>query len=349
MKLISTSVAITLLCYSCSSTNLMSLSVTEPAPVSISPAVHTAAVIDRSRAADENRVIDAIHKTVSLETKNLQKEGARASIIGLTDELVRNNRFASVKYLDNLDLRSFGAGVFPLSLSWDSVEKICRESHTDVLFSLELFDAQTKLGYGVSPAKVIMPIGNIPTLNQEANMNTLVRTGWRIYDPATHNILDEYVLSRDLVVRSRGLDVLVTGAALLGHKEEVKKAGAGAGQAYAQRIMPYSIRVSRYYFVRGNGNFAVAKRMAQTGNWDGAGHLWQQETNNSSRKAAGRACYNMAIISEINGDVDGAIQWAQKAYEVYGVRLALSYVNVLRQRQSENALLKTQTEVTSNP
>jgi len=89
--------------------------------------------------------------------------------------------------------------------------------------------------------------------------------------------------------------------------------------------------------------------MARTGNWDGAAKLWQESTNSSSRKAAGRACYNMAISSEINGDLNGAIQWAQKAYEVYNNRLALSYVNILRQRQSANELLKSQTEVTSAP
>ncbi|HLZ88487.1 MAG TPA: DUF6340 family protein [Puia sp.] len=340
---------VTIALSSCSSTNLMSLSVTEPAPVSLPPTIHSAAVVNRSRATDENRTIDAIHKALSLETRNLQAEGARASVTGLTDELMKNNRFSSVRYLDNLDLRSYGAGVFPTSLPWDSVEKICRESNTDVLFSLELFDAETKVGAGISPTNLTTLAGNIPAIAQQVNVNTLVKTGWRIYDPASRNILDEYILSRDLSFQSRGIDPLAAGSALIGHKEEVKQTAGNAGQAYATRIIPYSIRVSRFYFVRGDANFIIAKRMAQTGNWDGAAKIWQQETTSSSRKAAGRACYNMAIISEINGDLDGAIQWAQKAYEVYNIRLALSYVNVLRHRQSDNAVLRSQTEVTSNP
>ncbi|HEY8968948.1 MAG TPA: DUF6340 family protein, partial [Puia sp.] len=83
--------------------------------------------------------------------------------------------------------------------------------------------------------------------------------------------------------------------------------------------------------------------------WDGAAKLWQQETTNTSRKVAGRACYNMAIISEINGDLPGAMSWAQKAYEMYNNRLALSYVNVLRNRQANDAVLKEQTDVSANP
>lgn len=351
MKLASICAAIALFGYSCSSTNLMSLSVNQPAPVTLSPNMKSAAVVNRTRAADENRTIDAIHKAVSLESKTLQSEGAKASITGLTEELRKNSRFGSVRSLDYLDLRSFGAGVFPNSLPWDTVEKICRESHTDVLFSLELFDAESNVGVGPGSGatRLLTNMVIAPALDQQVNMNTQVKTGWRIYDPAAHNILDEYVLSRNMVTRTRLLDPVGTGTAIASRKEAVKQAGNDAGQVYASRIVPYSIRVSRYYYVRGNGNFIVAKRMAQTGNWDGAGKIWQQETTNPSRKAAGRACYNMAIITEINGDVDGAIQWAQKAYEVYGLRLALGYVNVLRNRQNENELLKTQTEVTSNP
>ena len=348
MKLSSACIAAAFFCYSCSSTNLMSLSVTEPAPVSLPPNIKAAAVLDRSRAADENRFIDAVHKTLSFETKNLQAEGARASVTGLTDELRKNTRFVSVKPL-NLDIRSYGAGVFPTSLPWDTVAKICRESGTDVLFSLELFDAASKLGVSAVPPRVPNPAVAVAAVTQVMNVNTVVRTGWRIYDPATRNILDEYVLSRDLAFQSRGYDPMYTASALIGHKEEVKQASIYSGQTYALRIVPYSIRVSRYYFVRGNDNFTIAMRMARTGNWDGAGKLWQQETNNPSSKIAGRACYNMAIICEINGDLDGAIQWAQKGYEAYGNRLSLSYVNVLRQRQSENELLKAQTAVTSNP
>lgn len=340
---------ITIACYSCSSTNLMSLSVMQPAPVSLSPNIKSAAVVNRTRVTDENKTIDAIHKVVSLETRDLQTEGAKASMAGLADELMRNSRFSSVKLLNNLDLRSYGAGIFPSSLPWDTVERICRESNTDVLFALELFDAQSKVSYNASPTNLNTVIGNIPALQQQVSMTTLVKTGWRIYDPSSRNILDEYILSKDLVSAGQGINPIAVGTALIGRKEAVKQAGNKAGQVYALRIVPYSMRVSRDYYVRGTGNFRVARRMAQTGNWDGAAKLWQQETASASRKVAGRACYNMAIISEINGDLDGAIQWAQKAYENYNNRLALGYVNVLRNRQANSAILQNQNEVSRTP
>jgi hypothetical protein len=146
----------------------------------------------------------------------------------------------------------------------------------------------------------------------------------------------------------QGGNILATSAALLGQKEAVLKAGNYAGEAYASRIIPWSQRVSRFYYVRGDRGFTVAKRMARAGDWDQAGKLWQHETTNPSRKIAGRACYKMAIISEINGDVNGAIQWARKAYEVYRTPFALEYVNILQQRLNNEAVLKSQTDLTSN-
>jgi hypothetical protein len=182
----------------------------------------------------------------------------------------------------------------------------------------------------------------VPGIEQEARMNTLVKTGWRIYDPYGRNILDEFIITRRLQYTGRGINPLVAAAALIDRKEAVKQVGNNAGQAYAARIIPYWIRVSREYYVRGTDNFTLATRKSNTGNWNGAAELWQTEVSNPSRKIAGRACYNMAIISEINGDLVKAIEWAQKAYENDNNRLALDYIRLLKNRQSDNAVLQDQ-------
>jgi Family of unknown function (DUF6340) len=347
MKNLIRCICISLTCYSCSSTNLMSLSVMEPAPVSIPSNIKTVAVVNRSEASKETQTIDAIHKVLSLETNDLQKTGAQASMQGLTDELMKNSRFTEVKPLKSMELKTFGAGVFPSALAWDSVEKICRESKTDALFSLELFDTESKLNYAASPTQVNLGVTSLPAIEHQVNMTTFVKTGWRIYDPATRTILDEYILGRDISSSGAGINPVVAASGLVGRKEAVKEVGNKAGEAYASRILPYWIRVSRDYFVRGDENFITAKRKAQSGNWDGAAAIWQEETGNPNGNLAGRACYNMAIIDEINGDLDGAIQWAQKSYENYNNKLALHYLNILRYRKQQNELLKSQT-VASN-
>jgi hypothetical protein len=341
MKKIFASLIIITSC-SCSSTNQMSLSVKKPAPVYIPANIKSVAVVNRSEASDATKTLDAIHKALSLQTNDLQAAGAEASLRGLSDELSKNERFTEVKQAKELKLSSFGSGVFPSALSWDSVEKICNQTGTNALFSLELFDAESKLGYGNNPVNLSIPNANIPVIDHHVTLSTNLRTGWRIYDPSSRTILDEYILGSNITLEGSGINPAVAVSGIVGRKEAVKDAGNKAGAIYASRILPYWIRVSREYFVRANENFKTAQRKAQAGNWDGAGEIWKNETHSSDSKIAGRACYNMAIISEINGDLDTAIQWAQKSYENYNVTLALRYVKILQNRKNQEDILKSQ-------
>ena len=58
-----------------------------------------------------------------------------------------------------------------------------------------------------------------------------------------------------------------------------------------------------------------------------------------NRKAAGRAAYNMAVASEINGNLDLALEWAQKAWTDYGNKKARDYINVIKARKNDYFIL----------
>ncbi|MBS1600370.1 MAG: tetratricopeptide repeat protein [Bacteroidetes bacterium] len=326
---------------SCRSTELVYISVLKHAPVTMPPYIKSVGVVNRTMASDQTKIVDVVDKVFSLEGANLDKDGAQASITGLTDELLKNNRFTEVKTLKT-DLRTNTPGLFPTPLSWDVVEKICKENNTDAIFALELFDTDTKIAYSANSTTITTGLGNVPGIEHHATMVTNIKTGWRIYDPVNKNILDEYPLSRSISFSSKGINPAVAASGLIGRKDAVKQVGTEAGQNYAYRIVPYWIRVSRDYFVRGSDNFRIGRRKAQTGNWTEAATYWEKETNNPSPKVAGRACYNMAIINEINGNLDQAIQWAQKAYENYNNKLGLRYVKILNGRKVNDEILKDQ-------
>jgi hypothetical protein len=327
---------------SCRSTNLVYISVLEPAPVTLPAAIKTVAVVNRSQVSKQNKVADAIDKVMTMEGAYLDKEGAEASITGLTEELWKNNRFEAIKSVKTVETNNAAPGFFPAPLSWDTVEKICAENNADAVFALELFDTDTKINYAALPVSLKTPLGNIPAIEHQANMQTLVKTGWRIYDLHGRTILDEYSSGNSLHYSAKGINPVAAAGGLINRKEAVKEVGNQNGQRYALRIIPYWIRVYRDYYIRGSDNFSVATRMARTGNWKGAEEMWLKETNSASSKIAGRACYNMAIVSEINGDVNRGIEWAKKAYENYNNRLGLAYVNILKNRQIKEAILEDQ-------
>ncbi|MBX2922055.1 MAG: hypothetical protein KF746_07675 [Chitinophagaceae bacterium] len=335
-------IAVAIAFCSCAATEHVRISVIEPAPVTLPAYAKKAGIIDRSETDPRNKVIEVVDKVFSLEGAQLDKEGAAASVDGLTATLLKNDRFSSVKVINSAGMYASAPGVFPAPLSWKEVEQLCKKNNTDILFALELFDTDSKLSYNASPVSVNTPLGKAPAIEHTATLNTLVKTGWRIYDPAGKNIIDEFPLSSNLNFYGRGINPAAAAAALLSRKDAVKETGIKAGEAYALRIVPYYSRVTRDYYVKGTDQFRTARRKAQTGNWDGAAELWQKETQNKDVKVAGRACYNMAIISEINGELDEAIGWAQKAYENYSNKLALKYVKILENRKVKNEILNDQ-------
>jgi hypothetical protein len=334
-------ILITSIVVSCK-TNQLYLNVVEPAPVTIPSYIRSIGVINRSMPTDKTKPLDVLDKVLTLEGTDLDKDGARESIKGLADELINNGRFSEVKTLTDIDFRTPKTGLFPVPLSWEIVLKICKETGTNALFSLEIFDTDTKLNYSTRPAEIKTLLGKIQGIEHQANMETIVKTGWRIYDPSAMRILDEFNLGESINFTGSGVNPLLAAAALTGRKDAVNRVSNKAGHNYAFRLLPVEIRVMRDYFVKGNENFKIAKRKAQVGKWNEAGQLWEKETANVKMKIAGRACYNVAIINEINGDLDKSLEWAQKAWEDYNVKLALRYVRILENRRYKTEILQKQ-------
>jgi hypothetical protein len=323
-------------------TNELYINILQPAPVTMPSDIKKVGIINRSIPTDETKLIDVLDKALSLEGADLDRDGAWESIAGLSDELKVNDRFTEVKLLNDIDFRASRIGILPPLLAGRIVDSICAVTGTDALFALERFDTDTKISYSTPSGKIETPLGNIPVIGLQVSMETIIKTGWRIYVPASSGILDEFSFVESLVFTGKGINPIAAVEALKGRKEAVKEVSRNAGHTYALRILPFRLRVTRDYFVKGTDNFKIARRKAQTGKWDEAGKLWERETGNPKMKIAGRACYNMAIINEINGSLDNALRWAQKAWEDYKIRLALKYTRIIENRKYNSELLKIQ-------
>ena len=335
--------SITLLLTGCSATNSLTMSAVEPAPVTLSKGVTRIGIINRSLPSERNIIADKIDKILSVEGRDLDKEGAEAAIIALQEQLQQNQNFEEIVIIDALPSVRKGLGVFPTTIPWNDVESLCEHYKVDALFSLEFYDTDTKVAYTATTMQIPNDLGvAIAVPAHELTLNTLIENGWRVYDPYSRRIADELVFSDHVVSSGKGINPIKAYEAILGRKEAVLHQSKYTGMDYAQRLIPYKHRVNRDYFVRGTENFKIAQRRAQAGDWDGAAELWKLETSNTDPKVAGRACYNMAISQEINGDLDKAINWASKSYTDYKINDALSYLNILKYRVNQQRRLEAQ-------
>ncbi|WP_299537062.1 DUF6340 family protein [Ulvibacterium sp.] len=331
-----------LLISSCSATNQLTMGALEPAPVHLPKEVVNIGIIDRSAPSEGNRTLDKIDKILSAEGLELDKKGAHAAVTALKEELERHDSFGKVEILSDTDV-SKGLGVFPASLSWEKIESLCAIHHVDAIFSLAFYDTDTKASYNMTTMQLPNSLGiEVPIPAHEVHLRTLIKNGWRIYYPSERRIVDQFVFNEGLTSMGRGLNPIKAVEAIANRNEGVVELSKNMGSSYALRLLPFRIRISRDYYVRGTDNFIIARRRAQTGDWDGAAELWEKEINNPNRKIAGRAHYNMAIINEINGNLVEAMDWASKSYADYRDRNALRYLNVLKYRFAQNEALEQQ-------
>ena len=336
-------IVIGILLVSCSATNNLTMGATEPAIVHLPKDVQRIGIINRSLPSEGNKQIDKIDQILSAEGLHLDKKGAEVAINALSDKLAGTGRFEEILILDNETEIRKGLDVFPASLSWEVIEEICAANGVDAIFSLSFYDTDTQVSYKPSVMQLPNTLGvKVSVPAHEVTLNTLIKNGWRIYNPSTRQIVDEFMYTDHLVSSGKGINPVKAIEAVARRNEAVEELSRNIGYAYGSRLSPYKHRISRDYFVRGTDNFIVAKRRAQTGDWQGAAQLWEKELDNSKAKIAGRACYNMAIINEINGDLNAAMDWASKSYADYDNKDALRYLNILKYRLSQNEILEQQ-------
>lgn len=317
-------------------TNLVYIHSTNPAPVTLNKAIKKVGIISRTTPSDENKTLNTFHQAVSAESLKLIKESSSEAMRGLSDALIHYHRFDTIKTISDVELTTPVTGSFPSQLSWPQVESICQSHEVDLLFVLEVFSSELKVVPLNTPPPGLNTVVDVLNTAMQARVNivTTVKIGWRIYDPHNQIIFDEYPMSENLIVTAGAVNIINTTEAMMGRKEAIKQSSNKMGSSYADRIIPYAITLTRDYYVKGSSNLKIATRRARTGNWNSAGELWLKDTKSTKRKIAGRACYNMAILNEINDDLETAISWAQKAYEDYNNKLALQYVNILKNRKA---------------
>ena len=87
---------------------------------------------------------------------------------------------------------------------------------------------------------------------------------------------------------------------------------------------------------------AEGARMMEVNNWDAAIESLTRAYNTGRRKTKGRAAHNLAVINEILGQNEKALEWAQAAWGKHKNRKSREYADILRQRINEVALIKAQ-------
>lgn len=323
-------------------TSTATLTVLEPGHITLPQDINKFALVNRYRPAKGgSSVWNVLEGIFTGENIGQDRRGAETSLYGLQDALRNSPRFEFT--MPNLELRGGGVGNnFPDPLSTQEVQQICRDAGTQALITIESFDSDSRLDYSIETEEK-------KTKNEKTYIDTThvaiatvnVTVGWRMYDGKTGNLLDQFRMVEEAQFDAEGRTPNQAHRNLPNQEYVSNDMGARTGMRYSRRISPTWVNVSRNYYSKGSDKLKWARNLARADDWSGAADLWQQEANSAETKVKKRATYNMALAREIEGDLDGAMEWSQKAMRL-GVGQADEYYRKLARRQQDQMRLEQQ-------
>jgi hypothetical protein len=315
-----------------------------PADITLPQHIEKIGIMNRSLPEKSNLFNNILEGFISGESIVADREATLYGLRNCVSTLNNNPRFKATS-LEGEDYRGTGTKKFPIPLDWTEVDKLCKKYSVDAIASLETFDSDIML----LPGTVQRTRKNKEGAEEKytvytAELRIRVNAGWRVYDNANKQMVDEQVFYDEKAWNSEGISPDDALRKLPNKRAAINDAAAYAGQMFAYRISPKWLSVSRYIYTKPKKEeaFVKGKELVETNQWKAAAEKWSPVSNNSDEKIAGRACHNMAVAAEMEGNLESAIQWADKAYKEKGLKRISTYLNELNRRKMDQVKLDEQ-------
>lgn len=322
---------------SCVSYEKFSIEVMQPSKLVLPPEIKKIAIVSRNLkyTNDTLQNYQAVnHKLVKDKIKfNAESMAIGVCMDSLSRKLLVQNHFDSIMILP--------ASTFPVNRvkeirpakgEWYS--NLADKTGADGIILLDMFSCFYSQSDEESYAKVVT--SNI----------------WTVYARKQQKIIDRFVHIDTLYWDGKD-EAGNYKKSLIPEKQAAIPIAAGIiGANYAKHILPSWTMVYRDIMTSGDAEFKKAAKLAKENKWEEASSIWQKgaESKNKSKKII--SLYNLALASEMNGDVDQALKLtSQAATASSGVfrssenEAVRKYSAVLYRRRIELNKLSTQYEI----
>lgn len=265
---------------------------------------------------------------------NTDSLAVKTCLDSLASSMLSQNRFDSVWVLpvNTLPVRRVKE-VRPDKSDW--YQSISEKTGADALILLDMFSCFYTMNNDNSS-----PVANVITSNI-----------WSVYKTKEQKIIDRFSQVDTLYWEEADENGQYKKIRIPDKQNAISLAAGVIGENYAKHILPAWTKVDRNFMMTGNADWQKAVKLAQNNKWEEASKIWQANGRSNSKLDKVVALYNLALASEMSGDVDGAIELTDQAAKASS-GLFMSSVNeavrkysvILYQRKNEISKLNNQHE-----
>ena len=318
---------ISLLLVGCAPMAEISIHVIEPAKITLPPYVNQVAFLNHSY----------IPKYQPDDTSGLNQRE-----IYILDTVINNQVFRGLQDglnesplfdLDSIhiiQLRRYDTVNFLKPLTWDQIHAVKQSEQAEAIISLEYYRIQDTI------------IMDTYQMDFMGNRRMITHTVWRIYDLSIDSIFDEYMLMDTVDWYVFGYDSYSILEKIPEFINSLRNASYNAGLKYGQRISPSWFEVPRFYYISGGEAMREAGKLAATRDWNGAAEIWKKLAYQEDERIAAKACFNMALVCEMEDLLIPSLDWAIKSYFIKQDPVTKEYIDQLKVRYEKQKVIKTQ-------
>ncbi len=307
----------------------------------LSPDIQSITLMNRSMSNQfQNHREDSLQmyfyrKEFQLSNVVLDSAAADTTIRALAALMFESGRYDVVVPLERNFKRTLSYEIIPDTLSSAQVREICTNFKTDALMVLERFSTKAMADYSAERS-LDGNGGNVYSYN--ATLDLKYDAFFRIYKPGIKTLVKEIAVSDTIYWES----VDYTQQGLFSKLPSVKQALINAGIKVAldvdTKLSPTWIPEKRGYFLFKSTDDQGQKFMNEN-NYEKAGQYWTEMARSTNKKIRSKAEYNLALINELNGDIDKAIEFGLKSFYSFYRFQTQTYLKKLEARKL--ALQKT--------
>lgn len=323
------------------------------APASVSMPGHMQRIATATRIRPESprdKFFDVLEGVFTGEGPMVDRAGAETCAMSVGEALMRNSpRFRVTPA--NLQLLGRTREFFLPPMAPEYVRETCQRAQVDGLVVLEAFDSDMHLAQR-QEERVIKekdkPDRKVPVTVVVMDMRVV--TGFRTYGPEGQ-VVDQARQEDHLEFVSEGNDYRQALGGLPAPEECIRRVSARVGDQYARRIAPSYVNLSREVYTRAKRDELLrqANVRVQAEDWQQAATVWRQAARSPEATVAGRACFNLAVFEEMNGNLGEAVALARRAAYDYHLTAARDYVRELQARQQAAETVQQQMATPSEP
>jgi len=220
------------------------------------------------------------------------------------------------------------------AVNWRYLNKISESSNADLFIALDSLI--------LSMESDEFRIGYYDNHEYYAYRDIAIKAYWKIFDLAQKKQIDYYQYADTLSWDATSYNLENVKKELQSIERSIRQTSYFTAYDYGTRIFPSWQKETRQYFVTGNSDFEKAAEFVEQNKWLKAAELWDKYLKDTDREIASRAAYNMAVASEMLGELDLALKYAARSYKIKSKSRTKYYIQIIQKRIKEIEQLKNQ-------